>query len=159
MLRYFISLSILWTSQRYKSQNSLEQSRAPGWLSWLSVLLQLRSWSHGLWVQALHWALCWQLRAWSLLWILCLLLSLPLPDSRSCLSLSLPLSKINIKKERERDRVAWPREKLLQPHSSSQAPCRIWGLSYLCSCGISCPVSTQYYCLYCFTGARESTLQ
>ena len=41
-----------------------------------------RSWSHGSWVQDLHRALWWQLRAWSLLQILCLPLSLSLP--RSC---------------------------------------------------------------------------
>ena len=52
---------------------------APGWLSRLSVRLQLRSWSHGLWVQAPRRALCWQLRAWSPLWILCLPLSLSAP--------------------------------------------------------------------------------
>ena len=32
---------------------------------------------------SLHWALCWQLRAWSLLQILCLPLSLPLSHSHS----------------------------------------------------------------------------
>ena len=55
----------------------------PGWLSWLSVQLQLRSWSHDSWVQAPHQALCWHLKAWSLLRILCLCLSLPLPCSCS----------------------------------------------------------------------------
>ena len=65
-------------------------SGVPGWLSWLSVWLRLRSRSHGLWVQALHRALCWRLRAWSLLRILCLPLSLPLPCSRS---VSLPQEK------------------------------------------------------------------
>ena len=59
-----------------------------GWLSRLSGWLQLRSWSHGPWVQALRRALCWQLRAWSLFQILCLPLSLTLP--RSC-SVSLCL--------------------------------------------------------------------
>ena len=59
---------------------------APGWFSWLGVRLQLRSWSHGLWVRALRWALCWQLRVWRLLWILCLPLSLP--SSTYALSLS-----------------------------------------------------------------------
>ena len=44
---------------------------APGWLSRLSIQLWLRSWSRSLWVRALRWALCWQLRAWSLLQILC----------------------------------------------------------------------------------------
>ena len=33
-----------------------------GWLSQLSVQLQLRSWSRGSWVWALRWALCWQPR-------------------------------------------------------------------------------------------------
>ena len=55
----------------------------PGWLSWLSVRLRLRSRSHSLWVRALHRALCWQLRAWSLLRILCFPLSLPLSCSYS----------------------------------------------------------------------------
>ena len=67
--------------------------RVPGWLSQLNVRLRLRSWSHGSWVRAPHQALCWQLRAWSLLWILCPPLSLPLPYSRS---LSSSLSKIHI---------------------------------------------------------------
>ena len=51
----------------------------PGWLSQLSVWLQLRLWSHGSWVPTPHGALCWQLRAWSLLRILCLPLSLSDP--------------------------------------------------------------------------------
>ena len=60
----------------------------PGWLSRLSVRLQVRSWSRGLWVQAPHRARCWQLRAWSLFRILCLPLSLTLPCSCSvCLCL------------------------------------------------------------------------
>ena len=54
---------------------------APGWLSRLSIRLQLRLWSCGSWVQAPHQA--WQLRVWSLLWILCVCLSLPLPYSYS----------------------------------------------------------------------------
>ena len=57
---------------------------APGWLSRLSVQLRLRSWSPGLWVRALRQALCWHVRAWILLQILCL----PLPCSCS-VSLSL----------------------------------------------------------------------
>ena len=68
--------------------------RAPGWLRWLSVQLQLRSRSCGPWVRALHLALCWQLRAWNLLWILCLPCSLSLPPLMLCLC----LSKINTKK-------------------------------------------------------------
>ena len=56
---------------------------APGWLSRLGVWLRLRSWSHSSWVRAPSRALCWQLRAWSLLQILCLPLSLPLPCSCS----------------------------------------------------------------------------
>ena len=71
---------------------------APGWLSPLGIQLQLRSWSRGLWVQALHRALCWQLSAWSLLRILCLPLSLPLLTHAVCVCVSLSLSEINIKK-------------------------------------------------------------
>ena len=56
---------------------------APGWLSRLSIGLPLRSRSHSFWVWALSQTLCWQLRAWRLLRILCLPLSLPLPYSRS----------------------------------------------------------------------------
>ena len=69
----------------------MREKRVPGWLSRLNVWFQLRSWTHGSWVPALRGALCWQLRAWSLLWILCLPLSLPLPHS--C-SVSFCLSKI-----------------------------------------------------------------
>ena len=56
---------------------------APGWLSRLSILLPLMSWSRSSWVLAPRQALSWQLEAWSLLWILCLPLSLPLPHSNS----------------------------------------------------------------------------
>ena len=52
---------------------------APRWFSWLSVWLQLKSWSHGSWIQALQWSLCWQLRAWRLLQIPCPPFSLLLP--------------------------------------------------------------------------------
>ena len=61
----------------FKTKNILG---APVWLSQLSVPLQLRSWSCSLWVRAPRWALCCQLRAWSLLRILCLPLSLSLPQ-------------------------------------------------------------------------------
>ena len=57
--------------------------RAPGWLSQLSIQLRFGSWSYSWWVQVPHRALCWQLRAWSLLRILCLPLCLPLPHSCS----------------------------------------------------------------------------
>ena len=62
----------------------------PGLLSQLRVQLQLRSWSHHLWVRTPCQTLCWQLRIWSLLQILCLPLSLPFTHSNS-LSLSLSL--------------------------------------------------------------------
>ena len=79
---------ISWCFSLFKTHNP----GAPGWLSPLSIWLQLSSWSRGLWVPVLHRVLCWQFRAWSLLRILCLPLSLPL--SCSC-SVSLCLSKIN----------------------------------------------------------------
>ena len=66
---------------------------APGWLSRLSVWLQLRSWS--LWVWAPRWALCWELRAWRLLRILSVSLSFSAPAL--LVTLSLPLSKNKIK--------------------------------------------------------------
>ena len=69
---------------------------APGWLSRLGIQLRLGSWSRSLRVWVPHQALCWQLRPWSGLQILCLPLSLPLPCSRT---VSLSLSKINIKKK------------------------------------------------------------
>ena len=59
------------------------QMGAPGWLSHLSVWLQLRSRSHGLWVRAPRRILCWQLRAWSL--------------ASDSVSPSLSVTKINIK--------------------------------------------------------------
>ena len=69
--------------------------RAPGWFSRLNMGLWLRSWSYDLWVQALCWALGWQFRVCSLLWILCLPLCLPLPLHILSLSLSLSLSLRN----------------------------------------------------------------
>ena len=67
----------------------------PGWLSQLSVWLQLRSRSYNSWVWAPHRALWWQLRAWNLLQIPCLCL---------CLCLCLSLSKINIKKIKKQNK-------------------------------------------------------
>ena len=55
----------------------LKNNGVPGWLSQLSVQLQLRSWSCGFWVQAPCWALCSQLRTSSLLQILSPSLCLP----------------------------------------------------------------------------------
>ena len=69
---------------------------APGWLSQLSIRLWLKSWSHSLWVPASHRALCWQLRALSLLWILSPSLSAPTPLTL-CLCLSVSQKEINIK--------------------------------------------------------------
>ena len=59
---------------------------APGRLSRLSAQLRLRSGSRGPWVGAPRRALCRQLRAWSLLRILCLPLSDP-PPFMLCLCL------------------------------------------------------------------------
>ena len=65
--------------------NSIQERTfgVPGWLGRLRVWLQPRSWSHGPWVWAPCQALCWRLRAWSLLQILYLPLSLPLLHSCS----------------------------------------------------------------------------
>ena len=72
----------------FKSFFKNSPAGAPGWLSWLSVQLRLRPGSHSLWVQAPCQALCWQIRAWSLLWILCPSLSATLP-LMFCFSLSV----------------------------------------------------------------------
>ena len=90
-----------WKEANPRTAHAVESSQirkigAPGWLRRLSVRLPLRSRSHSSWVCVPCRALGWQLRAWSLLRILCLPLSLSFP--RSC-SVSLSLSqKINIKK-------------------------------------------------------------
>ena len=71
----------------WKCLKEMVFKKGTSWSTWVAQLvevrLQLRSWSHGSWVWALCWALCWQLRAGSVLWILCLPLSLPLPQSHS----------------------------------------------------------------------------
>ena len=75
ILSLFLSLS--------KISEHLNKTEETGWPSPWSVWLQLSSWSCSLWVWASHRALCWQLGAWSLLQILCLPVSLPLPCSCS----------------------------------------------------------------------------
>ena len=60
-----------------------------GWLSHLSIQLCLRSWSHD---SSPRGAQCWQLRAWSLLYILCFPLSF---SALTLLILACSLSKIN----------------------------------------------------------------
>ena len=82
------------------SYKKWEESGTPGWLSRLSIWLWFRSWSCGSWVQAPRWVLCWQLRAWSLLWILYLPVSLSAPPQLVlCLSVSLSLkNKETLKK-------------------------------------------------------------
>ena len=79
---------------------ALKDSKAgvPGWLSWLSVWLQLRSGAHGSWVWALHQDLCWQLRTCILLQILCLL---PLPAP-----LQLPFCLFLIHKQTKKESKA-----------------------------------------------------
>ena len=84
-----------------------QRGGAPGWLRRLSVRLHLRSRSRSSWVRAFRRALGWQLGAWSLLRILCLPVSLPLPCLHALsLSLSLSLSKIKkyiyIKKKKKK---------------------------------------------------------
>ena len=79
---------VLLDAESITSFQNMQKTGAPGWLSRLSVQLRLRSWSCGSQVWAPRGALCWQLRAWSLLLILCLPLSLTLPSFMLCLSLS-----------------------------------------------------------------------
>ena len=77
-LPYYPEIALLGI---YPEDTKMLIQGAPGWLSRLGIWLQLRSWSHSSWARAPCWALCWQLRAWNLLRILCLPLSLPLPCS------------------------------------------------------------------------------
>ena len=70
---------------------------SPGWLSRLSIRLQLRSLSYGSWVRAPRQALCWQFRAWSPLWILCLPLCLPLHSSLSLSQKQISMKEIKKK--------------------------------------------------------------
>ena len=69
--------------------NEVESSSSRG--AWVSKLVRrltrFRSWSCGSWVWASSSALCWQLRAWSWLRILCPSLSAP-PHLALCVSLS-----------------------------------------------------------------------
>ena len=50
-------------AQNRRTVRNFTEVGAAGWISQLSILLQLRSWFCGLWVQAPHQGLCWQLRA------------------------------------------------------------------------------------------------
>ena len=70
--------------------------RAPGWLSWLRIRLQLRSWSHGSWARAPHQALCWQHGACFGFSVSLSLSPFPAHACVHALSFSLSLSKINI---------------------------------------------------------------
>ena len=81
LLRRPSEVKLQGTSREPCSRPSFKRQKqgAPGWLSRLSIRLELRSWSCGPWVRAPHQALCWQLRAWSLFQILCLPLSDPPP--------------------------------------------------------------------------------
>ena len=83
---------LIFVCMRYESIKKVCCFESIWWLSQPSIWLGLRSRSHGSWFPAPWQALCWQLRAWSLLRLLCLPLSLSLP----CLcSVSLWLSNIN----------------------------------------------------------------
>ena len=105
---WFLFLAF-WNDQRRKAEHFPTHSVRPQFKKtyrgiWLAPSVKhptlAQSWSHGLWVRALCQALCWQLRAWSLLWILCFPLSLSFPCSH-CLSLSLK-KWINGKKKKKK---------------------------------------------------------
>ena len=104
LLSWLVLLLLFITAKIWKlsiwsptsSKNVVVYVGTHGWLSRLHIWLCLRSWFRNLWVQALHQALCWQLRGWSPLQILSPSLSAP-PQ------LVFSLSKINIKKLKELD--------------------------------------------------------
>ena len=106
---------------------------APGWLSRLGIWPRPRSWSHGSWVRDPHRALCWQLRAWSLLWILCFPLSLPLPYSHS---VSLCLSKINKHWKKMGIRLVFPQSSLEKIKWNNSCRLHIVGTHMNVSCHI-----------------------
>ena len=81
-------------SLRAQSYKTVLTSGAPGWLSQASNLAQVMISGFVGWAPCR--ALCWQLKPWRLLWILCLPLSLPL---LLWCSVFVSLSKINIKKK------------------------------------------------------------
>ena len=70
-----------------------DNTEAPGWLSWLSVQLQLRSWSHSSWVRASCWAVVDSSEPGACFGF-CVSLSL---SSSPIRTLSFSLSKINFK--------------------------------------------------------------
>ena len=73
----------------------------PAWLSWLNVGLQLRSWSHGLWIWAPYRALHWQCGV-------CLWFSLsPSPSFSVSPLLSLFLSLKIINKTKQKQKTIW----------------------------------------------------
>ena len=67
---YKASIIGIPTTEKDTTGKEIYRPGAPGWLSQLNVWLGLRPWSHGSGVRAPCGALCWWLRAWSLLWIL-----------------------------------------------------------------------------------------
>ena len=126
---------------------------AAGCLSWLSIQLRLRSWSHGSWVWAPRQALCWQLRARNLLQILSPSLSAP-PLFMLCLSLSL--SQINIKKtyfgrdeetEHEQGRGRERGKERENPKQALHCECTAWCGDQTHKTVRSWPESNQVGCL------------
>ena len=58
-----IEVTADFSSEATQVKATKAKTGARGWLSWLSVLLRLKSWSHCLWVWAPHQAVCCQCRA------------------------------------------------------------------------------------------------
>ena len=84
--KVMVGVAIIWQHTVLRNASSLQSEienqcqGAPGWLSQLSVWLQLRSWSRSLWVQVPHQAVYWQLRACiAACFRFCVSLSLPFP--------------------------------------------------------------------------------
>ena len=76
------SLSLL------KKKKKITELGTPGWLSQLRIQLRLRSWFCISQVWAPHPALCWHLKSWNLLRLLCFV-SLSAPPLTFCVSVSL----------------------------------------------------------------------
>ena len=108
-----------WLNNRMKA----DYAAAPEWLSGLSVWLLLRSRSCGSWVWVPRRAVCWQLRAWSLPWILCL------PCSAHPCTRSVSLSEIfNVLFSFERDRACAGEGQRAEGDPESKAGSRLWAV-------------------------------
>ena len=119
MFNNFLIIFMMYVDQLYRNNYS---DGAPGWLSRLSIWLQLRSWSHSLWVRAPCWALCWQCGAW-----LGFILSLAFIKTQSSTFPPLPFFNVLFIFEREREREPG-RGREGETQNPKQTPGSLWAV-------------------------------